>query len=318
MGDDLPRRQFAEPGVTVASWYVACAARRLGRRAPKGVHIGQHRVALWRDSAGIARALLARCPHLGADLSQGRVTGDCLRCPLHGWTFGADGRTCGPCGAPPDRRARALACVERYGLVWVHPDPHASPELLDLPDGSDRSAYRLLRTPAQRIRCHPHLVIGNGLDVRHMDALHDLAVEGTPVLDEPGPQRLRLQLAGRPRSRVLRGVIGVGPDGVRASFETREASLAWMTATVVGGSSLRFHVLFTGRPDPTFRCETQSVWFLPRTFGLAPLRAIAFVYALLHDDRRTLEGMRFHRGFTEEDRPLARFAELVDVLPAWI
>lgn len=307
--------------MTVASWYVACRARRLTARRPLGVDIGQHRVALWRDGAGVARALLARCPHLGADLSQGRVTGDCLRCPLHGWTFGADGRLCSGGGAAQDgareRRASTLACVERFGLVWVHPDAGASPTLLDLPDGGDPAAYRQFRSPSQRIRCHPHLVIGNGLDVRHMDALHDLSIEEAPILDEPGPDRLRLHLAGRPRSRILRRLIGVGPEGIRASFETREASLAWVTATVEGRRPLRFHILFTGRPDAAFRCETQSVWFLPRTFGLAPLRAIAFVYALLHDDRRTLEGMRFHRGFTEEDRPFARFVRLVDGLPLW-
>ena len=74
MAHDVPRRQFAEPGVTVASWYVSCRARRLGPREPVGVNIGEHRVALWRDGAGIARALLARCPHLGAALSGGCIS----------------------------------------------------------------------------------------------------------------------------------------------------------------------------------------------------------------------------------------------------
>jgi len=36
----------------------------------------------------------AYCPHLGAHLGAGgRVEGECIRCPFHGWTFkGGDGR----------------------------------------------------------------------------------------------------------------------------------------------------------------------------------------------------------------------------------
>jgi len=34
----------------------------------------------------------AFCPHLGGNLSFGRVRGDCIECPFHGWRFAGDGR----------------------------------------------------------------------------------------------------------------------------------------------------------------------------------------------------------------------------------
>lgn len=40
------------------------------------------------------RILDAYCPHLGANMAEGgRVKGDCLECPFHGWLFrGSDGQ----------------------------------------------------------------------------------------------------------------------------------------------------------------------------------------------------------------------------------
>ena len=51
-------------------------------------------LAAFRDENGEAHVLDAYCPHLGANISiGGRVIGDCLECPFHGWQFrGSDGK----------------------------------------------------------------------------------------------------------------------------------------------------------------------------------------------------------------------------------
>ena len=51
-------------------------------------------LAVFRDENGEAHVLDAYCPHLGANIGiGGRVIGDCLQCPFHGWRFrGPDGR----------------------------------------------------------------------------------------------------------------------------------------------------------------------------------------------------------------------------------
>ena len=48
---------------------------------------------VWRGKdAGKVHAMKAFCPHLGANLAQGRVRGDCIECSFHAWRFTGDGR----------------------------------------------------------------------------------------------------------------------------------------------------------------------------------------------------------------------------------
>ncbi|XP_042148709.1 cholesterol 7-desaturase nvd 1-like [Ixodes scapularis] len=54
--------------------------------------LGEELVA-FRTQDGVAHVMDAYCPHLGANLGvMGRVVGDCIECPFHGWRFrGEDG-----------------------------------------------------------------------------------------------------------------------------------------------------------------------------------------------------------------------------------
>lgn len=51
-------------------------------------------VAVFRGRDGKAHVVDAYCPHLGANLAVGgRVVGNCIECPFHGWQFnGEDGK----------------------------------------------------------------------------------------------------------------------------------------------------------------------------------------------------------------------------------
>ena len=95
---------------------------------------------LFRDGAGQARCLSNTCVHRGGSLAGGKVAGDCVQCPYHGWQYDGDG-VCTriptlPDGAGiPDRAFHRLC-----GLRTSRPPP--------APMGS--STLRLARCLGQR------------------------------------------------------------------------------------------------------------------------------------------------------------------------
>jgi vanillate O-demethylase monooxygenase subunit len=104
-------------------YYPVAQSRLLGAR-PLERSIAGRTIALFRDRAGVARALDARCPHRGANLAGGEVTDGCLACPYHGWRFDERGR-CVHVPSQPERpvpesaRTDSFDVVEQQGLVWV-------------------------------------------------------------------------------------------------------------------------------------------------------------------------------------------------------
>ena len=295
-------RAFAEAGVSTASWLPVARSRAVHTGRVFGADAPGGRIALWRDAGGTLRAVDARCPHLGADLGQGSVEADALVCPFHGWAFGGDGACLGAPGwdEAPTRRARSIPVQERWGLVWMA----TGPDPVDLPDPPDGD-WRIVRPPSQTIAAHPHLVIGNGLDAAHFDTLHGLSPTAEPVLTVD-PPRVTLAMRGRAKSRTLARLLG---GEVQLRFTTHGGHVA--TADVL--APIRFRALFTATPVPE-GSRTQVVLFLPRG-ARKTLRAAVGLYALLHDDARILERLRFRRAFTDADAPLRAFAEVVDGLP---
>lgn len=72
-------------------WYIACERRAL-RRRPGAVMLFDSPVVLCRDAAGNLHALGDRCLHGGTPLAQGRLGGNALECPYHGWRYTGKGR----------------------------------------------------------------------------------------------------------------------------------------------------------------------------------------------------------------------------------
>ncbi len=75
-----------------ATWWAVARSEEVTGSKPINVDIGDQPIVLWRDAAGIVRALEDRCPHRRAPLSLGCVLGNgMIQCGYHGWTY--DGET---------------------------------------------------------------------------------------------------------------------------------------------------------------------------------------------------------------------------------
>jgi phenylpropionate dioxygenase-like ring-hydroxylating dioxygenase large terminal subunit len=157
-------------------WYPLCRSQRLGRR-PLGASLFGTPLVLFRTDAGVAGALVDRCPHRNVPLSLGKVRGDCLQCAYHGWEFDRDGL----CRAVPglvgdarsrERRAAAHAARESQGFVWVYGLADIAPT---------REPYAFPYAGAQGwtharevldVDASLHAVAENALDVPHTAFLH--------------------------------------------------------------------------------------------------------------------------------------------------
>lgn len=306
------RANFNNSAVSLQSWYVAGRSKALGRGKVKGLEMLGRRIVLYRDQEGVVRALDGRCAHLGANLGHGRVIGETLQCAFHHWRFGPDGhcRYAPGLDKVPKRKVRAYPVLERWGLIWLFngPKPH-----FELPTPPSNKQFRVFCPPAQQINCHPHLVIANGLDTTHFEALHGMTLtEESQLIVEP-PYRVTVKLRGKPLSRLLQAITGTQEREIRASFTTIGGNLAWAAIQ----SPVQYYVLFTAQPTPTGNCQTQLVFFLPHRIGRDFFRALTSMYVLLHDDRRILNDIQFFPGFTAKDEPLRAFAEIVNGMETW-
>lgn len=120
-------------------WYPILSSSELGDR-PVGVRRFGRDMAVWRDTSGMPHVLDDHCPHRGAPLSQGTVSGEQLACAYHGWTFDGSGQcTVMPLEPEDSKRADRIRiaswpAVERGGYVWMFYGGHGEAPPLTVPD----------------------------------------------------------------------------------------------------------------------------------------------------------------------------------------
>lgn len=136
-----------------------------------------------RQTDGSIGALVNICRHRGARVAAGR--GNAARglaCPYHAWRYDLDGTLLAipfsegfdaPCSGLP-----TLPAIERFGAIWVIPDPAADTGFSGLdPLARDLDAYQLGRhhrfaTREVEVRMNWKLVVDTFLESYHIQVLH--------------------------------------------------------------------------------------------------------------------------------------------------
>ena len=300
--------RFANPGVVCEGWYPVARASAVGKGGVLKVDLAGRDLVLWRDHAGALRCIERACPHLGADLSKGTVTGDGLQCAFHAWCWDGDGACGKGAGAAEGRRARTYAVEERWGLAWVFAGGAPTHDL-PLPDPANRA--RVLALPEQRLACHPHVMLGNGLDVTHVVPVHKFRFEGHPHVRVEPPHRIGVEVHARFAPTWMRTLLGLSGKDARWTFTNVGPSLAWVKVT----HPTPFELLWAGRPLAGGGTAAQTVFFLPDRRSL--VRALPMMVATTWADRKVLDGLDFRPGFVPSDAVFERYARLVEGMPAW-
>lgn len=114
-----------QEGLLKNYWYAAGTSKELKGNKPIKRIVFDIPIVIWRVSDHEFAALLDRCAHRNAPLSEGRVKDGCIVCPYHGWTFEQNGQCSNiPSEGPhkeriPNHKVEKFPTLEQNGLIWV-------------------------------------------------------------------------------------------------------------------------------------------------------------------------------------------------------
>ena len=145
-------------------------------KKPQRVKALGEEMVLYRGESGRSVLMQLRCAHRSVALDYGRVEGDCVRCPYHGWLYDAAGQCLEQPAEPvgsrykDEIRLRAYPTQEMGGLVFGYMGPDPAPllplyDLLRLEDG-----VRMIQVGNVNANWMNH--VENIVDISHLAWLH--------------------------------------------------------------------------------------------------------------------------------------------------
>ncbi|WP_321955641.1 Rieske 2Fe-2S domain-containing protein [Paraburkholderia bannensis] len=156
-------------------------ARSADLATPQSATLLGERLVVWRTASGQAVVQDARCPHRGADFALGKVHGDSIACPYHGWQFAADGGKCShipsledQCKIPPNAAIHTYPVIERFAHAWTVLETPAT-ELYDPAHWRELELDWLAATPLES-PTGVAVAIENFRDVAHFPFVHEVSM----------------------------------------------------------------------------------------------------------------------------------------------
>jgi nitrite reductase/ring-hydroxylating ferredoxin subunit len=191
MFDERPRAAPTSEEVSLAlrhCWQPVARVQDLESGPQRVVLLGEA-LAVFLTESGKPAVVADRCAHRGASLSMGKVAGDSIQCPYHGWEWGESG-ACTRIPSLPDQsqippRARipAFPARQHWGLVWtVLEEPLG--ELPTMPWFDEEEWSWGHGTPFE-LPVGMGIMIENFRDVAHFAFVHQETLGAMPEVIEP-------------------------------------------------------------------------------------------------------------------------------------
>ena len=243
-----------------SGWFAVAWSDELAAGDVRGLRYFARDQVLFRTETGAAQVVDAHCPHLGAHLGSGRVEGDALVCPFHGWRWDGAGRCAGIPYAkriPPKARLRAWPVVEHSGAIFVWHDPAGGAPTFEAPPHPELSDPEWL--PVERHEFAIATCIQEIAENAH-DPAHFRFVHGVPALPGnsasfDGPRQISENRGDfeTPRGRVetsIRGTsYGLGVGHLRTRGLADMAQLLLQTPIDTEHVHVRWQFAVPKRPD---------------------------------------------------------------------
>ena len=291
-------------------WFAVAFSNELVPGEVRRIRYFGEDLVLYRGREGAPKVLDAYCPHLGAHLAEGgRVVGDTLRCPFHGWRF--DGT--GACveipycqRIPPNARLRGWDVVEKNRLIFVWHHAEGKPPSWDFPampelhhpDWSEPRSFEL------KVAVHMQDMHENNNDPVHFQFVHS-----SP---EVPPSEISFGEGGRYMRMVGKGQ-RVTPLGTIETLLERDSWGLGLSAVRVSGIPGAGLLMYSST-SPVDEGHSHSRWLFTVTKNLADLAGEQFIQELsagVKQDLRIWEN-KIHRArpvLCEADRYLAEFRQ---------
>ena len=167
-------------------WYPICRSDELAESEPLRSKLLGMQYVVFRDSNGDPHVLSDTCVHRGGSLSKGKIIGDSLACPYHGWQYDGDGKCTLVPSQSDNKKTPARAKVdsypvqEKYGIVFAFLGdlPEAErPPLYEIEEYDD-PAWREHEIIMLELDCFYERSIENGIDPIHNEFVHP--AQGSP------------------------------------------------------------------------------------------------------------------------------------------
>ncbi|MEZ4290072.1 MAG: Rieske 2Fe-2S domain-containing protein [Myxococcota bacterium] len=250
-------------------WYAVAVSEALAPGTLERLHYFGRELVAFRTEGGEAAVLDAYCPHLGAHLGHGgRVEGEWLRCPFHGWAFDVQGACAEIPYAkriPPNARAGRYPTVERNGFVFAWWDPSGRAPWYEIPEIAEATDPGW-STPDRYewdIRAHGQELAENGVDSAHFKYVHGTRNVPATEAEEDGPYRRAFSPI---RMKTPRGEVEGG-------IESRQAGMGFAATRFTGICETL--ELATTTPIDADRVHVRYAFLQPRVDGQDPVGGAA-------------------------------------------
>ena len=264
--------QHTELG-TPNGWFAVAWSKDLAPGDVKRIHYFDEELVLFRTRSGAPQVLDAYCAHLGAHLAEGgRVIGETIRCPFHGWQYDGHGQCthipyCDQ--IPAKARVRAWDVVERDHMIFVWHHAEGKPPSWEVPLMAEFEdpEWTEPRTFELEVAVHMQEMAENNCDPVHFQYVHGM-------LEVP-PSEISYSEDGR----FMRMVSSGKQETSLGTFETTLERDTWG----LGLSSVRIKgipgagLLMFSSTSPVDSGHAHSRWLFTVTENLADVAGEEFI-----------------------------------------
>jgi nitrite reductase/ring-hydroxylating ferredoxin subunit len=278
-------------------WFAVAWSKDLVAGEVKRARYFGQELALFRTRDGRMQALDAYCPHLGAHLAEGgRVVGETIRCPFHGWQFDGAGKCVAIpyCERVPNAaRVRSWHVAERNRMVFLWHHAEGAPPSWEVPEMSELADPEWTEPRYLELEVPVHM---QDMAENNCDPVHFFYVHGNTKIP---PSTVTYAEEGR----LMRVTSRHATDNAMGAFEIDLDRDTWglgLAAVRMRGIPSAGLLMFSST-SPVDSSHTYSRWLFTVSKNLADLAGEDFIEGL---SRGVLEDMRIWKNKIHRAHPV--------------